>query len=159
MITGLQNILDTELEKMIEYIKGDLFDAETDALAHGCNTIGKMNAGIAKEFKKRFPEMYEDYKARCRKGLFLPGKGYIFKNYKKPHIINLGTQCDEGASIYYVEKSLGWLYDSYKEIGLKDVAIPKIASGLGGLEWPDVEKVLKDYFYNSDLLIQVREKD
>jgi O-acetyl-ADP-ribose deacetylase (regulator of RNase III) len=144
---------------MIDYFKGDLFDSEADAFAHGCNIVGKMNAGIAKEFRERFPEMYNDFKRRCRKGVFLMGSGYLFRNSQKPHVINLATQGDGFAKLEYVDSALSWLYDSYGVLGLEKVAMPKIASGLGGLNWHEVENVINKYFYSSDLLIEIWEKD
>ncbi|WP_261390823.1 macro domain-containing protein, partial [Serratia marcescens] len=30
------------------------------------NCVGVMGAGVALAFKKRFPEMYEDYVEKCR---------------------------------------------------------------------------------------------
>jgi len=56
----------------VEYRTGNLFDFEGN-LAHGVNAVGVMGKGIAVEFKKRFPQMFEDYKKRCKEGNFLPG--------------------------------------------------------------------------------------
>src|SRR5262249_34840272 len=52
----------------IEYVSGDLFDNAHDAqaFAHGCNCQGSMGAGIAKTFRSRYPEMYEEYRRRCK---------------------------------------------------------------------------------------------
>lgn len=140
---------------MIEYKFRNLFCSEADALAQGCNTIGKMNDGIAKQFRKKFPEMYEDYKKRCRRGLFLPGQGYIFYNKNPPHIINLATQGNEGAGIVYVESALKWLSDSHEDISINSVAMPKIAAGLGKLEWEIVKEIIEKYFKNSDLNVEI----
>ena len=39
-----------------QFTEGDLFAAEgIRAWAHGCNCAGSMGAGIAVEFKRRFP--------------------------------------------------------------------------------------------------------
>lgn len=69
----------------IEIVKGDLFHAYTGYqnndnrqgrqihLAHGVNCVGAMGAGIAVNFKRKFPDMYEEYNARCKRGLLIPG--------------------------------------------------------------------------------------
>jgi O-acetyl-ADP-ribose deacetylase (regulator of RNase III) len=142
---------------MVRYIKGDLFESRADALAHGCNTLGKMGAGIAREFKKRYPKMYKDYKDRCAKGEFEPGDAYIFMNESKPHIINLATQSMlGGAEIEFIDKAFYWLRENYKKYDLRSIAMPKIGSGLGKVDWQqDVEPILNKYFDNGDIVIEV----
>jgi len=55
--------------KNIEYIEnGDIFNSDADVLVNSVNIKGVMGAGIAREFKKRFPEMYKDYVRACRRG-------------------------------------------------------------------------------------------
>src|SRR5688572_2827114 len=50
----------------VMFTKGDLFtDHELGAFALGVSCAGNMDAGVALAFKKRWPEMYEDYRARC----------------------------------------------------------------------------------------------
>ena len=140
---------------MLEYKTGNLFTSRADAYAHGCNTNGKMNAGIAKQFKERFPEMFEDYQQKCRKGLFLLGEGYIFYNKNTPHVINLATQGDNGAGIIYIESALEWLSDNYQNFNIECIAMPKICSGLGGLDWKITREIIDRYFGDSDLLVEV----
>ena len=140
---------------MLRYVDGNLFDSKADALAQGCNTQGKMGAGIAKEFRERFPDMYTDYKKRCEEGRFQPGTGYMFEHPEKPHIINLATQDREGARLLYVESALEWLKNSYDELGIESIAIPRIASGLGGMEWDVVHSSLKKKLSESPLVIEI----
>ena len=49
----------------IEFISGDLLNPiKEDAIAHGCNCLGTMGAGIAKEIKNRWPEeMMKSYRS------------------------------------------------------------------------------------------------
>lgn len=140
---------------MIKYHEGDLFESNADALAHGCNTHGKMGAGIAKEFKKRFPEMYKDYLERCRNEAYQIGTGYLYKNTDKPHVINLATQGRGRAKLEHVDSVLQWLFLNYNSLGLSSVAMPKICTGLGGLEWDTIKEILNKYFNDSPLIIEV----
>ncbi len=70
---------------MIVVKYGDLLKAKADILVNPVNTVGVMGAGVAKQFKQRFPEMYEDYRRACREG-----KVYIkIENGKiryRPHV-------------------------------------------------------------------------
>jgi hypothetical protein len=62
----------------IIFVSGDLFaDPSLDGLAHGCNCVGAMGAGIAMEFRRRYPEMYLQYKKHCDSGDFVPGTVFV----------------------------------------------------------------------------------
>jgi len=45
-----------------------IFDSDADVLVNSVNIKGIMGAGIAREFARRFPDMYKDYRRACRKG-------------------------------------------------------------------------------------------
>ncbi len=140
---------------MLEYIKGNLFDASTDALAHGCNVQGKMHQGIAVEFRERYPEMFVDYKQRCEREEFQLGQGYIFCREEKLYIINLATQGEEGARVQHIDTALAWLARSYMNFRIQSVAMPRIGCGLGKLEWEVVHPLFEKYFENSKLRVEI----
>ena len=41
--------------------EGNLLEAQVDALVNTVNTVGVMGKGIALQFKRAYPEMFEDY--------------------------------------------------------------------------------------------------
>jgi len=47
---------------------GDLFQSRAQTIVNTVNTVGVMGKGIALEFKRRFPAMYQDYLERCERG-------------------------------------------------------------------------------------------
>jgi O-acetyl-ADP-ribose deacetylase (regulator of RNase III) len=67
----------------VHYISGDLLTngVGAQALAHGCNCRGSMGAGIAAGFRERYPEMYEEYRRRCKATPreFNPGDVFLYK--------------------------------------------------------------------------------
>lgn len=77
---------------MIHYIKeGDIFSIEgVSSYAHGCNCAGSMGRGIAVQFRKKFPRMYENYRCMCLDGTFQPGDVYDY-DYGNGHVYNLAT--------------------------------------------------------------------
>lgn len=80
----------------IQTVSGDIFvnAYAAQAFAHGCNFQGSMGAGIAKEFKARYPEMFEAYRQRCKadpRKLNL-GDALLWKEAEQPWVFNLGTQ-------------------------------------------------------------------
>ena len=68
---------------------GDIFNSEAQTLVNTVNCVGIMGKGIAAEFKKRFPDMFKDYVARCERKNIKPGIPYLFKGGMfPPKIIN-----------------------------------------------------------------------
>src|SRR5512141_2670107 len=75
----------------IHFISGDLLAAQdVDAIAHGCNCAGAMGKGIALAIRRRWPEMYQEYRQHCRDGKFRLGDVFVWES--KPLVFNLGTQ-------------------------------------------------------------------
>ena len=50
---------------MIEYVKGNILDSNADAILHQVNCQGVMGAGLAKQIKERYPNVYKKYKNAC----------------------------------------------------------------------------------------------
>lgn len=51
---------------ILSYHVGDIFSAPPSTLLiHACNTQGSWGAGIALEFKKRYPQAYAMYRTHC----------------------------------------------------------------------------------------------
>jgi O-acetyl-ADP-ribose deacetylase (regulator of RNase III) len=128
----------------IEQRVGDLFTAEdADALAHGCNCAGAMGRGIAVEFKRRWPDMYEEYRRRCKAGTFTPGECFPW-DIGGRFVYNLGTQAHWRASaqLSFIERAVRGMLEHAAAHGIRRVAMPRIGAGLGGLSWMDVQKTI-----------------
>jgi len=131
---------------MVKFVSGDLFTYPgLDAIAHGCNCAGVMGAGIAKEFKKRYPENFEYYRNACANNSFFIGSVRIFRNSDK-YIINLGTQDRfiNPAKLEHIELALNnmiYIVSGIPE-NVKTIGLPRIGAGLGGLDWEDVKQVI-----------------
>ena len=46
---------------MIRVVKGNLLDAREIVIAHQVNCQKKMNSGVAKAIREKYPEVYEKY--------------------------------------------------------------------------------------------------
>ena len=144
---------------MVTFIDyGDIFKIEGVLnYAHGCNCSGAMGKGIATQFKKRFPEMYRQYKKLCIESKFNLGDVFEY-NYGNGYVFNLGTQQSwrTKADITAIQMSLNkmLLFSSEKEI--KKIAMPTIGAGLGGLKWESVKQVIESVaknYSNIELLV------
>ena len=59
--------------KMIEFRKGNIFDFEGQTIVNPINCVGVMGAGLALQFRRRYPGMFEQYKIFCNNNLLSPG--------------------------------------------------------------------------------------
>lgn len=134
---------------------GDLFDADEPALAHGCNCAGAMGKGIAVEFRRRWPAMFDEYRQRCRRGEFTPGDLFAWVDDDRV-ILNLGTQRHwrTKATPDAVRAAIEAMVDYARQNRIDAIAMPRIAAGLGGLEWSDVRAIL-DQAVPDDLTVVV----
>lgn len=130
---------------MIHYIPaGDIFKVPgVHNYAHGCNCAGAMGKGIALQFKSKYPEMYNIYRHMCQSQVFRPGSIYDY-DYGEGHVYNLGTEehWKLGAKLEYIERSVEKMLLKAKLDGVGKIAMPAIGSGLGGLNWTEVKRIL-----------------
>lgn len=148
----------------VQYISGDLFinRYKAQALAHGCNCQGVMGAGVAVEFRKRYPAMYEEYHRRCKAKprLFNPGEVMFWKSETSPHVFNLATQEDtlmRRATYPALEKALTLMQQIADQEAITSIAMPRIGAGLGRLDWNKVHPILTNSFENWSGILYVYE--
>jgi O-acetyl-ADP-ribose deacetylase (regulator of RNase III) len=136
----------------VHFVAGDLFANRhnAEALAHGCNCAGSMGAGIAVGFRQRYPEMFEEYRRRCRAKPpeFTLGSVFLWREESKPAVFNLGTQPRPGRGATYtaVEEALRAMRQTADAEGITSVAMPRIAAGYGGLSWEKVRAIVEAVF-------------
>jgi O-acetyl-ADP-ribose deacetylase (regulator of RNase III)/uncharacterized protein YwgA len=142
---------------MIKVLVGDIFESTAQTLVNTVNCVGVMGKGIALEFKKRFPEMYEDYVRRCEQGEVRLGKPYLFKSFIPPWVLNFPTK-DHWRSLAKIEdiiNGLEYLVEHYKEWGITSIAVPPLGTGLGQLEWRVVGPILYRYLSRMDINVEL----
>lgn len=129
---------------MIEYVVGDLFTVDEPVIAHGCNTVGVMGAGVARLVRSAWPEVYYLYETACARGTFDAGSAQRCPVLDGHVVYNLGTQRNPGASAtnWLVFLSFANMFESMKTWGHDRVAIPRIGCGIGGLTWVQVEAAI-----------------
>src|SRR5688572_11679823 len=112
------------------FVKGDLFGVSgLDALARGCNCAGAMGKGIAVEFRKRFPEMYAEYKERCARGRVNLGDVFAW-THEHITVFNLGTQKTwrTKADLIAIKTALEAMIQLADQAGIRRVGLPRIGA-------------------------------
>lgn len=148
----------------VEVRKGDLF-TYPEHLAHGVNCAGAMGKGIAIKFKEHWPEMYQEYRDRCHRGLIIPGACWSWWDDFGPVYNHEGRLVEAGRFIFNLAIKSHWRlpasYVSLKgslknlvremdENGINEVAMPWIGCGLGGLQQKTVQKLMEKALDGSD---------
>ena len=127
-----------------EVRKGNVLDSQAQTLVNTINTVGVMGKGVALEFKKRFPDMYEDYRSRCEAHEVKLGEPYLYRRLVPPWILNFPTKESWRAvsRLSDVEKGLNYLAAHITEWGIESLAVPPLGCGSGQLEWSVVGPTL-----------------
>ena len=123
----------------------NIFNSRTKTLVNTVNCVGIMGKGIALEFKKHFPEMYDEYRLRCENKEIMPGQPYIWKNNAGgKSILNFPTkQHWRGNSrIEWIESGLNCFYENYHKWEVESIAFPALGCSNGGLDWESVEPIM-----------------
>ena len=137
---------------MIHEVEGDLLLTKAAAIAHGIAPNDDFHTGLALQLRERWPAMYKDFRHYCQSTHPKPGGAWTWAGADAPRIVNLFTQ--EGiighhggkpgrASPTYVSKSLAELGQIVAKEKLTSIALPRLATGVGGLDWSEVKPLIE----------------
>ena len=141
----------------INVLIGNIFESKAQTLVNTVNCVGIMGKGIAQEFKKRYPEMFKNYKSLCDRGAVQLGQPYIFKTLYDKVIINFPTK-KHWRSVSRVEdiiNGLEYFIEKYKDWGVTSVAFPPLGCGNGGLEWDIVGPLMYQKLSSLDIHVEL----
>lgn len=138
---------------MASIIKGNLLNAEVDYICHQVNCHGKMNSGVARSIRERWPRVYEVYMEWFNGHYFanqMLGNIQIVQLDEAPYnVINMAAQDGYGYD--------GQLYTSYdafwKCLNQIKANVPKgskigfplrIACVRGGANWSVIRTMIEE---------------
>lgn len=135
---------------MIEYVAGDLFKSGATCVVNFVNTVGVMGAGLALQFKQKYPDYFEAYKKACREGLYHPG----VPMFQKDSTTNDQLICSFPTKLHWKDLSrVEWIETGLRHLGnlsntmkLDTVAMGRPGCGLGGLDWDTQVKHLAEQY-------------
>lgn len=129
---------------MIRYTRGNILDADTEALVNTVNTVGVMGKGIALMFRQAFPDNYENYRKAVKAGDIQTGRIFAVKESLlsgSKWILNFPTKKHwrQPSRMEWIESGLTSLRETIVNLGIRSVAIPALGCGAGGLDWHQVK--------------------
>lgn len=137
-----------DMTMAIESGTGNLLTQDVDALVNTVNTQGVMGKGIALQFKKAWPEMFRAYKSACQRGEVTLGRMHVWETGQLTgprFIINFPTKHHwrSRSRVKDIQAGLGDLVRVIDELGITSIAVPPLGCGNGGLDWAEVEPVIR----------------
>lgn len=126
------------------FTKGDLFETpQLHAYAQGCSCTGAMDVGVGVAFQKRFPAMAEEFLKLCADKRFHLGDVFVWGEGQTT-VYNLGLQENwkQRARLAALTRAVRRMVELAAHAGVMRIGLPRIGTGLGGLEWPRVKNVL-----------------
>jgi O-acetyl-ADP-ribose deacetylase (regulator of RNase III) len=142
---------------MIRALVGNIFESKAQTLVNTVNCVGIMGKGLALEFKKHFPVMYEDYVVRCKaKGVRL-GEPYLYSRLPSPWILNFPTKGHwrSASRISDIVSGLKYLEKHYHEWEITSLAVPALGCQNGLLEWHIVGPLLYQHLSRLDIPVEL----
>ncbi|MEY4932877.1 MAG: hypothetical protein RLZZ403_1197 [Pseudomonadota bacterium] len=138
---------------MIHEVSGDILLSRASVLAHGVSPNDDFHQGLALALREKWPAMYKDFRHYEKTQSPESGGIWAWMGADGKVIVNLFTQAPAAnagsrpgpASLKHVGhalKALGQLAVAEKWSSL---ALPRLATGVGGLDWNDVKPLIQQH--------------
>lgn len=146
---------------MIHFVSGDILESRARAIAHGVAPGDHFDSGLALALRERWPAMVKDFRHHCQVSHPKPGHVWTWAGADGVRIVSLLTQEPAPAhharpgraTSSHVSHALKELRRVVEEERIASLALPRLATGVGGLDWSDVRPLVEKHL--GDLTIPV----
>lgn len=149
---------------MIHEVSGDILLSRANAIAHGVAPNDDFHTGLALALRERAPALYKDFRHFCQSTHPKPGSLWTWAGADGRRVVNLMTQ--EGvdghhggkpgkATLPNVRHALKALRAAVAAEGLTSLALPRLATGVGGLHWDDVRPIVYEHLADAGIPVYV----
>jgi O-acetyl-ADP-ribose deacetylase (regulator of RNase III) len=148
---------------MIKEVTGDIVLSKAGAVAHGIAPNDHFAGGLALALRERWPGMYKDFRHYCQVSSPKPGELWSWAGPEGVRIVSLFTQeppASQGtnpgkARIESVNHCLKALRKAITTEQFTSVALPRLATGVGGLDWHEVKPLIDKHLGDAPIPIYV----
>ena len=137
---------------MIYEVTGDILLSKCQALAHGIAPNEHFDHGLALALRERWPGMAKDYRHYANRTHPKPGEIWFWAGFNAQVFCLLTQEGDHGhgskpgkATKPNVNHCLKRLAHELEKGEITSIALPRLATGVGGLEWEDVLPLIKSH--------------
>ena len=146
---------------MLHEVSGDILLTRAQAIAHGVAPNDGHNQGLAHALRENWPAMYKDFRHFCQTTHPKAGEVWSWGSAEGKRVASLFTQdaaYDHGAkpgraSTENVNHALKALRKWVEAEGVTSLALPRLATGVGGMNWDEVRPLIEKHL--GDLPIPV----
>lgn len=151
----------------IHEVEGDILLSGAEAIAHGVAPGDHFDSGLALALRERWPSLAKDFRHYGRidhpKAGTLWAWSGVAEDGAPVRILNLLTQeAAENAigrpgkaTTENVGHALKALARFVEEEGITSLALPRLATGVGGLEWAEVKPLIERHLGALDIPVYV----
>lgn len=138
---------------MLHEVSGDILLTRAQAIAHGVSPGDHFEQGLALSLREQWPAMYKDFRHYCQVQHPQPGGLWAWMGADGKRIANLFTQepaAHHGhrpgrATLQHVGHALRELHKWVEAEKITSLALPRLATGVGGLDWKDVQPLVQQH--------------
>ena len=138
---------------MIHEVAGDILLSSAQAIAHGVAPNDHFDSGLALGLREKWPSMAKDFRHYAHQSHPKSGEIWMWGGTGGARIFNLLTQEGEHthgskpgkANLANVNHCLRRLRHEIEKEGIKSLAMPALATGVGGLSWSDVKPLIAQH--------------
>lgn len=133
---------------MIQEVVGDILLTKAKSLAHSVAPLDHFESGLALGLREKYPEMVKSFRHEGHVHHLKPGEVYEWTHKDGFKIFSLLVQeaapsthshaLPGKANLHNLDKCLKALANKLENEKISSLAIPRLATGVGGLEWEDV---------------------
>jgi O-acetyl-ADP-ribose deacetylase (regulator of RNase III) len=145
---------------MIHEVSGDILLTRAQAVAHGVAPGDHFDHGLALALREKWPAMAKDFRHYAQQAHPKPGELWEWGGVGGVRFFNLLTQGEHGqggkpgpATEATVNHCLRRLRHELEKGEIRSIALPKLATGVGGLDWEKVKPLIQHHL--GDLKIPV----
>ncbi|MFN0252750.1 MAG: macro domain-containing protein [Kofleriaceae bacterium] len=136
---------------MIKEVEGDILKTTARAIAHGIAPNDHLDHGLALQLRENWPALAKDFRHWAHTHHAEPGGLWTWTTPDGRRIINLLTHAPAPSEkarpgksqIEFVNHALRALHAEIVREKIESIALPRLATGVGGLEWKDVKPLIQ----------------
>lgn len=152
---------------MIKYVTGDVLLTKAELVAHGVAPGDHFDHGLALSLREQWPALAKDFRHWCHLRNPKSGEIWHWAGADGTRVANLLTQesaeqAHKGhpgkAKPEHVNHALRHLRQFIEEENIQSVALPKLATGVGGLDWETVKPLIENHLGDLKIPVYVYEE-
>lgn len=133
---------------MIHEVKGDILLSHAQVIAHGLAPHDPFEHGLALSLGQQWPGLVKDFHHFCHTTNPKAGEVWVWPGAMSKRVINLMTNepierlKGKSARTEYVDRALRELRHLLETEKFAHIALPRLATGAGGLDWVEVRPLI-----------------